>query len=147
MNIKNYTSEVNADKSILRIEKLLVSVGATNVSKEYKNQNVSSITFLININGMSIPFRMEAKTEIVEKILKQDIKRPRPDGSTWIKIAKQAERTTWKILCDWTEIQISMIKLQQAELIEIFLPYAYNMNNGKTFFQSLKESKFKALTE
>ena len=35
MNLKNYTTEVHATKSIDGIEKLLVEFGASNIMKEY----------------------------------------------------------------------------------------------------------------
>jgi hypothetical protein len=34
-NIKNYTSSVPSDKSILQIERILIDMGARNIAKEY----------------------------------------------------------------------------------------------------------------
>jgi hypothetical protein len=34
-NIKNYTSSVSSDKSVLDIERVLISMGARNIAKEY----------------------------------------------------------------------------------------------------------------
>lgn len=47
MNIKNYTTEVPASRSIENIEKLLMQSGATNIMKEVKDGSISSISFLI----------------------------------------------------------------------------------------------------
>jgi len=57
--------------------------------------------------------------------------------------AKQADRTAWKIVQDWVEVQMSMIQLKQAETLQVFLPYVYN--GKKTFYQSLKETNFRGL--
>ena len=146
-NLKNYTSSVPADKSVSRIERLLVSIGATNISKQYNDSKLVAISFLVNVNGNTMPFKLPAKVNVVEKVLKRRTLRPKSDGSTWERIAQQAERTAWKIICDWVEIQVSMIKLEQAEVIEIFLPYAYDYKNEKTFFEKLKDGNFAALPQ
>jgi len=143
MNLKNYTSAVSADRSISKIEKLLVSIGATNINKQYAEEQLSAISFLVNVNGTTLAFKLPAKIGMVEKVLKEEIKRPRAE--TYKRIADQSERTAWKIVCDWVEIQVSMIKLQQAEFVEIFLPYAYDIQNDQTFYEKLKDSGFKQL--
>ena len=145
MNLKNYTSNVSAQNSINKIEKLLVGAGATNITKSYIDGKVVSMTFLIDINGNTIPFKLPAKVETVEKVLKKEVKRPRKD--TFSKIAIQAEKTAWKIMSDWVEIQISIISLEQAEFIEVFLPYTYFPETNKTFFESIKEKGYKALLQ
>jgi hypothetical protein len=46
MNIKNYTSTVEASRSMARIEELLVEIGADNINKKYENKICTGITFL-----------------------------------------------------------------------------------------------------
>ena len=60
-------------------------------------------------------------------------------------ITEQAQRTSWKILYDWVQVQVSMIQLQQAEFIEVFLPYCYDREADKTFYEKLKGNGFKQL--
>ena len=71
----------------------------------------------------------------------------RPQAGTYERIKEQSERTAWKILCDWVEIQCSMIHLQQAELAEIFLPYYYNPESNKTLWDQVKEGSVQLLTD
>lgn len=142
-NIKNYTSQVPAEKSISRIEKLLVEVGALNINKSYENGTLRAIIFLISVRGNTMMFKLPAKVEIVERVLKNDVKRPRP--GTYERISEQAERTAWKIVLDWVEAQIAMIKLEQAEFIEVFLPYHYSPELNQTLFERLESGNFKLL--
>lgn len=144
MNIKNYTSGVPAEKSINRIEKILIEMGATSVNKQYEEKKIISITFLIIVNGTTIPFRLPAKASEVYDVLRSEIKRPR--SGTLDKLFEQSERTAWKLVCEWVEIQMSMIKLKQADFIEVFLPYVYNYAQNKTFYQSIKDGGFKQLS-
>lgn len=57
--------------------------------------------------------------------------------------AEQAERTAWKIIQDWVEVQMSMIQTGQAETLQVFLPYVFD--GKKTYYQALSESKFAGL--
>lgn len=40
--------------------------------------------------------------------------------------AQQAERTAWKIVQDWVEVQMSMIQTRQADFEEVFMPYLFD---------------------
>lgn len=65
MNIKNYTSSVEASKSMARIEELLVEIGATNINKQYENKICAGITFLLYDQQLqqTLPFHLKAQTE------------------------------------------------------------------------------------
>jgi hypothetical protein len=143
INLKNYTSTVPAMTSMGRIEQYLVAAGATDISKKYENQVCIAITFRMMVNLQPLFFKLPAKVDACFDVLWKEVKRPQPD--TKANIRQQAERTAWKIISDWVEIQLSMIQLEQAEAMQIFLPYVYNPATEKTFFESLKENNFKAL--
>jgi len=38
-----------------------------------------------------------------------------------------------------------MIELNQAEKLEVFFPYLHDIQKGTTYYQQIKEGKFKAL--
>lgn len=144
MNLKNYTSEVPAITSMGKIEKCLVQAGATDISKRYSDQVCTAITFRMLVGGQPLFFQLPAKVDRCFEVLWAEVKRPKAD--TKARIRAQAERTAWKIVCDWTEVQLSMIMLEQAEAMEVFLPYVYNPATDQTFFQQLKGNQFKQLT-
>ncbi len=145
MNIKNYTSTVDASKSMAKIEELLVEIGATNVNKQYHDKICTGITFLLYDPQLqqTLPFHLKAQVEECFTILWQDVKRPRPDTRDLLK--KQASKTAWKILSDWTEIQCSMILLGQAKPLQMFLPFIYDTKNNETLFDKVRTGKVKFL--
>jgi hypothetical protein len=146
MKIKNYTSGISVEKSVMLIEKTLVEVGATHIAKVYdNNKDLAGITFQIQTNGMPLVFRLPSKWKEYTKLLERKIKKPH--RGTIERIREQSKRTAWKLLLEWVQIQVSMIQLQQAEIIEVFLPYAYDMNKDETFFDKLKGTQFKQLTQ
>lgn len=145
MNLKNYTSTVPASSSMAKIEKCLVEVGATDITKKYNDDKICiSVSFRMMVNGSPLFFQLPIKVETCFKVLWAEIKKPQ--ASTKRNVLEQAERTAWKIVSDWVEIQLSMILLQQAEIIEIFLPYVYNPETDKTFFQMIKANDFKQIS-
>lgn len=143
VNIKNYTSTIPASKSVSRIEEVLVSIGAKNINKSYEQGSLTAISFLVDVNGSTIPFKLPAKVEQVAGALKSSYKRI--TTAALRNISEQAERTAWKICSDWVEIQATMIRLEQAEFIEVFLPYVYKIDSNQTFFESIKSKNYKAL--
>lgn len=144
--IINYTSTVPIEKSISHIEETLVLYGAKDIMKRYDSAGrLSSICFIIPFNDKTIPFKLPAKIDACNKKFKESVKKPRQ--GTWKKIEQQAERTAWKIISDWIDIQTSMIELEQLELLQAFMPHVYDPHKEKTFYEEMKESKFLALTK
>lgn len=145
MNIKNYTSTVDASRSIARIEELLVEIGATNINKKYEEKVCTGITFLLFDQQLqqTLPFHLKAQVEECFTILWRDVKRPRDYTKTLV--MQQASRTAWKILCDWTEVQCTMILLGQAKPLQMFLPFMYDTKTSETLFDKISNGKVKLL--
>jgi hypothetical protein len=143
--IKNYTSEVAAVKSINHIEKRLVENNARNIMKIYDAGHLTGIAFIVRVNDSDMPFKIPARIDKVEKVLMDQYSRPRKDTARIVK--DQAERTAWKILADWVDIQMSLVELDQAELAEVFMPYLYNHQKETTFFDSWKSNGFTMLED
>lgn len=61
------------------------------------------------------------------------------------RIQEQAERTAWKLVQDWIEVQVSMIVMKQAESLEVFMPYIWD--GRQTYFEYSRAQQFKALPE
>lgn len=89
-------------------------------------------------------FKLPARVEHCFHVLWKEVKRPQPD--TKKRIQEQASRTSWKIICDWVEIQLSMILLEQALPLQVFLPYVYDPASVQTFFEKLEQSNFELLS-
>lgn len=143
MNLKNYTSTTPAINSMGKIERCLVQAGATDISKKYNDGVCTAITFRMLVNMHPVFFQLPAKVEACYDVFWKEVKRPRPNTKQLIR--DQAERTAWKIVCDWVEVQLSMIMLEQAEAMEVFLPYVYDPVKDETFYNKLKNQEFKAL--
>jgi len=134
-NIKNYTTDVPADRSILEIERLLTLFGAEAIIKEYDaNQRVHSLSFKLKDDAFKLPANIEGVKEILFKG-----KRPPPTKELEKRRAQKASRVAWRIIKDWTHSQLSLIASGQAKPLEIFLPYMFD---GKlTFFEKFEANR------
>lgn len=145
MNIKNYTSEVPASRSISIIHQMLVDIGAESITYNMEGKVTVGITFLYTDPslGHTLAFRFRAKVDEAYKILYAQYKKPTADTSA--RVREQANRTAWKILADWVSIQCSMILLDQASPLQMFLPYVYDIRDDETLFQKITSGKIKLL--
>jgi hypothetical protein len=143
--MKNYTSTVAPEKSIMQIEQLLIKHGAKSIGKDYApNGKVQAISFVIKNPETDLPvgIRIPADPEAVFIVLKAAKTR-------WMStqqeqsLREQAERTAWRLMLDWVAVQMSMIEMRQAELVQVFLPYIWN--GTTTLFQQMKAAQTPAI--
>jgi hypothetical protein len=144
MNLKNYTSCAPVHQTISYIEAYLASAGVSGISKQYVNGVPVAIFFHIEIPPNRFTIRLPARVEDVHEYLWQEYcaaaRRPRRTKEDF---ADQAARTAWKIQQDWVQVQISLIKLKQADFLEVFMGFLWD--GKKSYYQALEHSKFKAL--
>jgi hypothetical protein len=143
INIKNYTSQINAETSISRIEKNLVKAGCNNILKSYEDEILTGLSFTKIVSDNTMAFKVEAKTKTIYKLLMAEYTRP-TEKSKEIAL-QQSERTAWKIISDWIEIQLTLIHLEQADFLQVFLPYIFDHTTGKTFYNKIQDGGFKLL--
>lgn len=147
MNIKNYTSGVAAMTTISYIEAYLTESGmVSGITKEIKDGRPVSIFFHTEQNGRTFTVRLPAQVAKVHKFLWQDYitshSRPKKTEADFL---EQAERTAWKIQQDWVQVQMSLIKLKQADMLQVFMAYVWD--GEQTFYERLKGRGFKQLAE
>jgi hypothetical protein len=144
--MKNYTSGVPVEKTISRIEQALASVpGVNGIMKEYSGGKLSSLCFRVKLpkGGKTVAIKLPANHKAVYEVLRKNIIRPRE--GTLDKLEDQALRTSWKLMQDWVLVQLSLIEMQSADLMQVFLPYAWD--GKQTYYEQLMAKQFKALPD
>ena len=131
------------------------------VLKEYDNDgNIEGISFVLSTEKGELPFKLPMNVEAVLQTLKNqsgEYRRQKSRSGGFGKQVKavpdsmvnkeQARKVGWRIIKDWLEAQLALYFLQMVKIEEIFLPYMYNANSGKTMFQMLEEKGFDNLIE
>lgn len=142
MAIRNYTSSVPFERSVSAIETKLVSMGARNIGKTFDdNHHLIAVVFDL-FDGETIKrIRLPGNAEKVAEVLMAGAKRPRAGFKE--KIREQAERTAWKLMLDWVDLQLALIRLNQVEPLEVFMPYIYD--GKRTLYEIARDNDFKML--
>lgn len=138
--IKNYTTEIPAQKTINEIQQLLGENGARGIALEYDDRgNVKDIFFKINLNNKELAFRLPAKVDNVFNSLFADMSGNYGEREVGRRI--KSVNIAWRICKIWLEAQITLINLEQAKIEEVFLPYMV-MPGNKTLYETMKEKQF-----
>jgi len=161
MFLKNYTSDVPVSQTIYRIEQVLIRCGVSGITKEYgppPDGEVIALTFHIDFEGKPLTIRLPADKDKAHEALWLDYvddAKLASDGKsierwsgskkkkTKAHFKEQAERTAWKLVQDWVEVQMSMIQMKQADTAQVFLPYV--LVGKQSFYHALRANNFKAL--
>ncbi len=139
MAILNYTTTVDAFKTVSEIEYVLVKHGAKSILKNYEGESIVSLSFLIDTEIQEVPIRLPVKIDECLLVLKKEKKEnPRKQIKD---TREQAERVAWRILKDWIEAQMALLDIEMVRIEEIFLPYI-ELNGGQTIFEKLQENRF-----
>jgi hypothetical protein len=132
--ILNYTTTVEAGRTVGEIVSLLVQKKATSINTDYENGRAVALTFIVKVADNFIPFRMTPNVDGVARKL------PNPHDK------ERAERVAWRILLRWVEAQMAMVESSQAEIGQVFLPYAVR-GDGETIWHAFQISNTKQLTD
>jgi hypothetical protein len=143
MPILNYTTSIACEKTVSQIQATLAQAGAQAVLTEYDDEAVlNAISFRMEHRGTMLSFRLPAKIDNIYVVLQNDGRVPRK-----LKTREQAAKVGWRIIKDWVEAQLALIEAEQAEMVEVFLPYAQNPATGETLYAIMQERNFPLLTD
>ena len=131
MPILNYTTKINSMKTVAEIQHILGVKGASHVSVDYAKGKPTAVTFGLDVNGFRANFRLPCNVEGVRMAL------TRANKMTAANDTAQCERIAWRIVKDWVEAQMALVEAGQAEVAEVFMPYAIH-SSGQTLFQAMK---------
>lgn len=138
MAILNYTTKIQPSKTIGEIQGILAKHGAKNISVDYENGLPIALTFLIEIKGEFINFRLPSNHIGVYKVLCNS------QIAKQFKTQEQARRVAWRIVKDWVEAQVAIIEAGLATLPQVFLPYAI-LSTGETVYDAVSKTGLKVL--
>ena len=136
MALKNYTTTINANKTVGEIQEILRKHGANAIMTEYDNGEVVALSFKIYTPRGEVGIKLPANTEKVLKVLKNQ----RQKNSQIKDNKEQATKVAWRIIKDWVDSQMAILETEMVTIDEIFLPYIIN-NNGQTLYEAFKENQ------
>lgn len=136
--ILNYTTTIDAFKTVSEIEYILMKHKAKSIMKEFHGDSITGLSFLIDTGYRQVPIKMPVKIDECLAVLKKE----KRNGTKSIKDTKeQAERVAWRILKDWVESQMALLDIEMVRMEEIFMPYIVD-NSGTTLYEKLEQRQF-----
>jgi len=136
MPLLNYTTTIEATKTVGEIEKNLAKHGARAILKNYdKEGQIESLSFIIQHSDHEIPFRLPVDPDSVLRVLQRQL------VPTRYRNRPQAVRVAWRIVKDWVEAQMAILETEMVKMEQIFLPYIVS-EGGKTLYEAMVEKQF-----
>jgi hypothetical protein len=131
----NYTTTVPVSRTIGQVQGLLVEAGARQVMTEYDAVGrARGIAFAVETGLGLRTFVLPVDAGRVEQVLKRD-KVP-----TRYATPEHAERVAWRIVKDWVEAQLAIIRTEMVTLDQVMLPYMRTVT-GATMFELYLDSQ------
>lgn len=136
MPLLNYTTSIEAAKTVSEIERNLAKHGAKAILKNYDDDgHISSLSFIIRYGKQDIPIQLPVHPEAVLRVLM------RQGVPTRYKNNHQAIKVAWRIVKDWVEAQMAILETEMVRMEQIFLPYIVS-DSGKTLYEIIMDRGF-----
>lgn len=136
MPLKNYTTQVPANRSIQEIQDALVKNGASGVLLEYEKGTgrISALKFKLPIGDKDLAFQLPVEWRRFQAVLKeQGINRANDEDYVY--------RVAWRCIRDWVLAQLALYETQMVDMPQVFLPYA--MPDGvSTLYERVLKGKY-----
>ena len=136
MPIANYSTTVDALKTVGEIQGILVAHGAKSILMNYgKDGSIESLSFIVETPYGDMPIRLPIDARAVLKVLEKERVPPRYANY------QQAVRIAWRIVKDWVRAQMAILETEMVKMEQIFLPYMITKNN-QTLYESMVDRGF-----
>lgn len=134
MALLNYTTTIDASRTVAEIQNILVRHGARQLFINYsQNGEVEALSFIVLTPQGNVAIKLPVNPDAVLIVLKRQHARGYFDRPRAVKIA-------WRIVKDWVEAQMALLETEMVKLEQIFLPYVM-VNEKQTLFQAFTEGK------
>lgn len=136
MPLLNYTTTIEATKTVAQIQATLAKHGARAILLEYDgNGHIEALSFKAETPHGELGFKLPVSAETVLKVLiRQNVPYKYRNHA-------QAVRIAWRIVKDWIEAQMAILETEMVKMEQIFLPYMITPT-GKTLYATMTDSKF-----
>lgn len=132
--ILNYTTKIDASRTIGEVQGMLAQRGAKEILIQYTNGVPTSLMFSIEIGGETFSYSLPCRWQAVQKLLECEARESR------YKTSVHARNVGWRVIKDWIEAQLSLVETGMVEIGEVFL--SYQLTDGKvTVYERMKSIK------
>lgn len=135
------TTSISAEKSASEVSSVLAQAGAEQVMINYDQGQAVGLSFVLDVRGKRLGFRLPVRTESLFEILN----RKRSTRTRHVKARddrEQANRVAWRQILMWVKAQLAIIQTGMVQPAEVFMPYlVMNSESGPTMFEAFAEKQ------
>lgn len=146
----NYTTTVAVEQTVGECHKILAGAGASAVSVEYDDGHPSGLWFRLDTphgrRNFALPVDVEAMRRVLVKAEEDGLfdrtakgARSHTGRGTYSSYG-HAERVAWRVVKDWLEANLALIRAQMARLDEVMLPYLM-VDDERTLYRAYRDSE------
>jgi len=143
MAIYMQTTKIDTAKTASEISNLLAEANARQVVTDYKERRPVSLTFVMDVDGAELGFRLPVRAEAIFRLLQKQRSPTRRQYAEKDDLA-QAERVAWRQVLRWVQAQLALIETGMVKTEEVFMPYV-RLNTDQTMYEAFAERHFRAL--
>lgn len=133
MPLLNYTTSVPVSKSIGQIHGLLVEGGARQIATDYDPTGTPiGVAFVTDTPHGVRTFAVPVNAHRVQAVLERE------KADKRYRTPEHAHRVAWRIVKDWLEAQLAIIRTEMVTLDQVMLPYMRG-DNGQTVYELYRD--------
>lgn len=141
MAILNYTTKIDAWKTVSEIQQIIARHGATHFA--ITNEGTWPVALVFSVNYMEQPLNFSLPCNYTG-VLRSLQKNKKVSGT--FKNEEQALRVGWRIVKDWVEAQLAMVEADVAAIQEVFMPYLILPSTGEMLYKAFERKGLKLLS-
>jgi len=140
MPLLNYTTSIEAAKTVGEIQGILAGHGAKSILIDYaEGGTIEALSFRILTPHGDVAIKLPVNPEAVLKVLTRQNRLGRVPRR-YLTHA-QAVRVAWRIVKDWVAAQMAILETEMVRMEQIFLSYVITQD-GQTLFEKLEQKGF-----
>ena len=142
MSVLNYTTQIDAGKTVGEVQALLAKYGATRIAIDYENGGPTGVTFALTTPHGPRLFTLPVDVDAMHRLLVREVSSGRLRGGRSIAVMKsreQAERVAWRVVKDWLAAQLALVQTQMAAIDQVLLPYLHADETGRTLYAAYRD--------
>ena len=133
MGLLNYTTTIEAAKTVSEIHKILALHGAKSILTDYGDDGqIEALSFRVKTPQGEAGIRLPVDPDAVLSVLQQQSRLGKVPQRYVNK--PQAVRIAWRIVKDWVAAQMAILETEMVKMEQIFLPYIIG-RDGKTLYE------------
>lgn len=140
MALLNYTTTIEAIKTVGEIQGILAGHGAKSILIDYTDDGqVEALSFKILTPQGDVGIRLPIDPDAVLKVLTNQNRLGRVPRRYVNR--PQAVRIAWRIVKDWIQAQMAILETEMVKMEQIFLPYVIT-GGGQTLYEAMVDRHF-----